>query len=464
MTLYIWLSPPVYEDEIQFLINNNRAGAVISPEFNNGPVSRDYVDETVVATELQLLSNQDLLRQVVEQCNLSEGSSAADEENAFKRLQRKLKTGSVLKANMIRASYAASNPREVESVLRSLSTGYLDEHLRAHGSAGTYQLFDKQAQGYAHRLEELQKQLTTYQEQHNIVVLGQQKELDLRRVLDLEAARRENEAAMVANVSKVAQIKAQINRLSPRITTQARTVPNQYSVERLNTMLVELQNKRTELLAKFQPQDRLVQEVEAQIADTKAALSRADHMLSAEETTDVNPLRQSLDAELAKAQLNDTEYRTRAASLAQESAEYHQALSGLQNATADDDQLAREIKETEDNFFLYSKKREEARIEEAMDTQKIANVSLVKAARLPALPQPAVSVTVIATYLLGCVLLVGFCFLAGGGKSSVYTPWELETLTSLPVLGIVPLQAARAKVSALLPGTRQEAAGPEAVL
>jgi uncharacterized protein involved in exopolysaccharide biosynthesis len=450
MGLYLWLSPPVYEEEIQFLINNNRAGAVVSPEFNNGPVSRDYVDETVVATELQLLSNQDLLQQVVLQSSLSDSNSPVDVERAVKNLQRKLKTGSVLKADMIKASYAASDPHEVENVLRSLSSGYLDEHLRAHGSHGAYDLFDRQARGYAQHLEELQKRLAVFQEQNSIVVLGPQKELNLRRLLDLEAARRENEVATLANAKKIDQLKSQLNNLSPRITTQARTIPNQYSVERLNTMLVELQNKRTELLAKFQPQDRMVQEVEAQIADTKAALGRANQMSSAEETTDVNPLRQSLDAELAKAELADTEYRTRAVSLVREAAAYHEALSGLQSATAGDDQLMREIKETEDNFFLYSKKREEARIEDAMDKQKIANVSLVKAARLPALPQPALTLTAAATYVLGCALILAFTFLAGGTSSRLHTPWELEALTGFPVLASVPLQMGGTNARALL--------------
>src|SRR6266851_9211028 len=74
MAAYFIFSPPSYEAQIQFLINNNRAGALVSSEFNNGPVPRDYIDEAVVATEIQLLSNQDLLREVVEKSGLAEGS------------------------------------------------------------------------------------------------------------------------------------------------------------------------------------------------------------------------------------------------------------------------------------------------------------------------------------------------------------------------------------------------------
>jgi len=456
MASYFIFSPPSYEAEIQFLINNNRAGALVSSEFNNGPVPRDYVDEAAVATEIQLLSNQDLLREVVEKSGLAEGNGRNAVEIAVKHLRKDLKVSPVLKANMIKASYASSNPPEVKSVLESLADGYLNEHLRAHGSEGAYELFNKQANLYQQQLKALQDQLSAFHEQRNIVTLSEQKDLNLRKLLDLQATLKDTEAAQSANSSKITRLRDQLAHLDPRITTQARRVPNQYSVERLNTMLVEFQNRRTELVAKFQPQDRLIQELDKQIADTKNALDRANTLSSTEETTDVNPLRQSLEAELAKAEVSDSELRVHLASLTTEIAGYQHSISGLQSASADDDQLLRKIKETEDNFFLYSKKREEARIEQAMDRQKIANVTLVERPRLPTLATPKLSVTFVASYLLGCLLIIGFALAVAVTGPSVYTAWELEGLTGVPVLASVPHERISAGGRALLVGSIPE--------
>jgi uncharacterized protein involved in exopolysaccharide biosynthesis len=218
-------------------------------------------------------------------------------------------------------------------------------------------------------------------------------------------------------------------------------------------MLVEFQNRRTDLAAKFQPQDRLIQEIDKQIADTKEALHRANIMSSTEETTDINPLRQSLEAELAKADVSDTELRAHVISLTQQVAGYQQSISGLQSASADDDQLLRKIKENEDNFFLYSKKREEARIEQAMDRQKIANVALVERPRLPTLATAKLSVTFMASYVLGCLLIVGLALAVAITRPSVYTAWELEVLTGLPILASVPNQRISPGVRALLLGS-----------
>lgn len=453
---YVWLSPPVYQEDIQFLINNNRAGTVISPEYNNGPVSRDYVDETVIATEIQLLSNTDLLHSVVEKSGLADASDQRKVEKAVIELQKKLKISPVLKANMVKATYSSPYPEEVEAVLKNLSDGYLEEHLRTRGNKGAFELFDQQAKFYQNRLRELQDRLTNFQQPRNIVALAQQKDLNLHKLLDLEAGLKDNQAARLANTQKMVRLQDELAHLKPRITTQSRKVPNQYSAEQLNTMLAQLENKRTDLLSKFQPQDRLVQEVEKEIADTKAALDRSNEMASTEETTDVNPLRQSLEEELAKAQVSDAEFRSRSASMEQEIADYRGSLSSLENATADDNQLLRDLKEAEDNFYLYSKKREEARIEEAMDQDKIANAVLVKPARLPVLPLPRISITIAATYALGCLLILGLAFGVGIVRPAVYTPWELEGITGIPVLASVPRVPLPGRTSALLSGSVPE--------
>ena len=67
-------------------------------------------------------------------------------------------------------------------------------------------------------------------------------------------------------------------------------------------MLAELQNRRTLLLAKYRPDDRLVEEAEKEITDTQAALQQATRLTGVDQATDVNPVHQALEVELAKQQ------------------------------------------------------------------------------------------------------------------------------------------------------------------
>ena len=67
-------------------------------------------------------------------------------------------------------------------------------------------------------------------------------------------------------------------------------------------MLAELQNRRTLLLAKFRHDDRMVLEADKEITDTKAALENATKLTGVEQSTDVNPIHQTLEIDLAKQQ------------------------------------------------------------------------------------------------------------------------------------------------------------------
>jgi uncharacterized protein involved in exopolysaccharide biosynthesis len=435
---YLYLLPTSFQSEMAFLVNNIRADALVTPESGNGQITRNYVDEAAIATEIQLLSSRELFRTAVIKCNLAEDQSAASVEKAIKDLRKELKISPVLKANMIKATYSSSNPQEAAAVLKTMADGYLSEHLRVHSTSGVYEFFNKQTLLYEQRLKDAQNRLADFQGQKNIVLLGQQKDLNLRKMVDLEASLKETQAARLENEQRLRTLKGQLANLNPRITTQARKMPNQYSVERMNTLLVELQNRRTELLTKFRPEDRMIKQIDQQIADTKVAIEGANSLNAVEESTDVNPLRASLEAELAKGESNSTGLRARSAILAKQLTEYQQSLGTLRHNTADDDQLLREIKETEDNFFLYSKKREEARIAEAMDRQKISNVVLVEEPQPSPIPKPKLSTTIVASYLLGCALILGIAFCFSITRNTVYTPWELEAFTGLPVLATVP--------------------------
>jgi hypothetical protein len=80
----------------------------------------------------------------------------------------------------------------------------------------------------------------------------------LQKAVESEGSLMQAEAAIPEFRPKIAGTRSQLGAAQARVPTQTRTSRNQYSVERLHTMLAELQNRCTQLLAKFRPDDRLV--------------------------------------------------------------------------------------------------------------------------------------------------------------------------------------------------------------
>jgi uncharacterized protein involved in exopolysaccharide biosynthesis len=281
-----------YESQAVLLIRNNRAEVVVAPGQTNESSRLAGLNEGQIATEVQLLLSRGSLRQVVERCKLAEPGPAVD--RAAEALGREIKVTGMPKASMIEVRYSHPDPKKAAEVLREFLAVYTDHHLRVHKGGGT-DFFEQQSGDQGARLRDAQQRLAAFQRNSKIVLLAEQKDLNLRRLMELEANERESKVALVEGKQRIASLREMVNAFSPRITTQVRTVPNQFLTERLNTMLVELENKRTDLLSKFRPEDRLVKQVEQQIADTRTTLDRAARANATEQASDVNPLRQSLD-------------------------------------------------------------------------------------------------------------------------------------------------------------------------
>lgn len=451
--------PKQYESHMKVLVKNERAETVVRAGDGTDPSYISDVTETEVNTEMELLNTRNLLETVVAKTGLdqTERSKGATPElameKAVQKLQRDLKITPIRKANIIEVDYSNTNARLAAAVLSELSEAYLEAHLRIHGTPGSYDFFAQQAALYQTQLKKAEQRLAAFHAQDNIVLLTQQKDVMLQKSAESDAALLLAEATIREDQDRIADIRTQLGAAKTRIVTQSRTMSNQYSVERLSTMLSELNNKRTELLAKFRPDDRLVVEVQDQIKDTQAALAKAMNMTGSDEATDVNPVYQALQVSLAKEEEELAGAKARQAALTAQAAGYKDQLRQLDQATAGDDDLMRAQKEAEDNFLLYSKKAEEARIADSLDKQKIANIAIAETpteAHIPSKPNMPVDLAVGVLFAGFLSLGVAFCSeyakqqgvimqvqMPAALRLQVKDGADLEEVTGLPVLATI---------------------------
>jgi uncharacterized protein involved in exopolysaccharide biosynthesis len=440
-----FLAPKQYATHMKILVKNERADMIVSAAGGDASGYHGEVSESQINSEIELLNSNNLLQQVVTKCGLErlehgKGSTASERtsvsvEKAVLRLHHDLKIAAVRKANIIQVDYLARDPRLAASVLQQLAESYLDAHLKVHSTPGTYNFFSSQATHYRNELKAAEAKLAKFRHDTNVVMLAQQKDIVLQKSADSEATLMEAEASLEEYTDKIADTRKQLEAASPRIVTQKRAGPNQYSVERLGTMLAELQNRRTQLLMKFRSDDRLVREADQEIAETNAALEKAKSVTTLEQNTDVNPVQQSIAIDLAKQQSALVGIAAKRQALAQQTQTYRRQLMELANATAAYDDLLRDQKEAEDNYLLYAKKTEEARIAESLDRQKIANVAIAETPVVPHLPsKPNVRLNLALGTLFAAFLSLGLAFTVEYFSDTVEHASDLEELTGLPVL------------------------------
>ena len=448
---FTFLQSNKYESRMKILVKNQRVDVAITPEATGGAPAgiENEVSENQINSEIELLTSKDLLTEVVKECGLDHSSApsfwrkaspdAVRTEKAVNDLSKDLVITPVKKANVISITYASTSPEVSAAVLKKLGELYLEKHLKLNHPTGASDFFKEKADEYELALHEAELQLTDFQQSNNLVVLNQQKDLTLQKTAEAKARLLESEAAFSEATNRIKRIEQQLESTPTRVVTQSKSLPAQYSAERMNTMLVELQNRRTQLLTKFRPDDRLVREVDEQIRTTRAALAKAEQQTSIEQATDLNPLRQTLETELSRARLDQTGSQARRDTLVGQLQEYEGALKKLEGNTARHNDLQRQVKEAEDHYQLYAKKREEARIADELDKQKITNFSIAEApaiARIPSSPNRPLNLAL--GIVLAAFLTVGSVFTSELMSDTVQTPRQLEMLTGATVLATVP--------------------------
>jgi uncharacterized protein involved in exopolysaccharide biosynthesis len=370
-------------------------------------------------------------------------AQAARVERAAKRLGNRLKVESIKKTNLIAVSYDAGDPQLAAQVMRSVASVYLEKHTEVHRPAGQLHFFDQQTAESRQQLEEAKQKLVAFTSEHSVVMAAQQRDLVLQRLDAEEAIYKQTQVQISETAKRVQELDIQLAKLPPRTTTQVRTADNPELLRALKASLLDLELKRTQLLTKFEPTHRLVQEVDQQIAQAKSAIAAEDITPVRDETTDKDADYEWARAELQKAQVEMRGLEAREATTSAHLAEYRTLARQLGDDAITQDDLASREKAAEDNYLLYVKKREEARMGDALDEGGIVNVAIAEQPVVPALPVWPPGLIVLVGFVAALTSGTGAAFAADYVDPALRTPEEVLTCLEIPVLASIPERTGR---------------------
>jgi uncharacterized protein involved in exopolysaccharide biosynthesis len=206
----------------------------------------------------------------------------------------------------------------------------------------------------------------------------------------------------------------------------------------MKSTLLTLALKRTELLTKYDPSYRLVQEIDKQIADTRASITAEEKAPIREETTDQNPTHEWAKSELAKAQTELMGLKAKAAATNSILGNYRDSARQLQQASIVQQDLVRTAKSEEENYLLYLRKEEQARINDALDQRGILNVAIAEQPTVPALPARSSLLYALLSVVLAGTGSLGLAFTSDFLNPSFRTPDEVTAYLGAPVLASIP--------------------------
>lgn len=435
---------PRYEAHFKVLLRHDRSDPMVSPQ----PASvvdftRPEVTGEELNSEAELLRDEDLLKEVVQKAGLlpaetKESGRQAETERMARKIAKQLHVEALKKSNLIQVSYRDTDPERAARVLSTLSTVYVQRHTALHRPSGEIDFFEQQTAESEKRLRDSEAELVRYTQSRGTASAELERDIALQKLGEAEAAYRQTEQDLADTEKTISSLREQLASFPSRSVTLKRWADNPLLLEKLKSHLLDLQLRRTELLTRYEPTYRLVQEVDRKIEEARVAIAAEALTPVRDETTDKDPNYEWARMELEKCEVRAGGLRARQAGAAVQLASLRTRAQEMQSDSVDQHTLMRAAKVEEENYLLYLRKREEARIGDALDARRILNVAIVEPPGIPALPVHSVLFYFLLSFGAAVSFSLVVAFTAEYFDPTIRSPEQARELLQLPVLGWLP--------------------------
>ncbi len=470
-----------YQSETQIVVKHRRADQVVSTDENSRETfnSTDVPTEREINTEISILQSNDLLETVVKDLHLDDREKhfwnvlfpGRDAQwrisDAEEKLRDGLKIEEIPQSNVIQVSYRSPHPALAAQILNDLDKEYMVKHLNVYRPPGVYDFFHHETQYYQQQLENSEKQLAGYDLAKDSTDPVLEKQILVQKAGEFEGSLHETQSEMEETQKQINEIQTELLHTPDRLTTQITSGDNPQLLANLAPTLAELETRRTDLLTKYQPTYRLVQDVDKQIADLKAQIADERQNPVKQQSSSQNPTYLVLQSELVKANADLSGYAAKVRATQPIIDAYKQQALLIDQKGIQRQDLLRNIKTAEDSYLLYVQKQEQARISEELDKSRVLNVSVAEVPVVPSFPVYSPLLMIVAGLVLAIMLSITVAFVSDYLDPTFRTPEEIDMVLGLPLLacfarsgspaGLGLPSAAGPRVEQLQP----DSAGPE---
>jgi uncharacterized protein involved in exopolysaccharide biosynthesis len=447
--------PPPFQSEaklfVRYVVND---GKVAGPTHDDATAkSPDQRGETIMASELEILSSLDLARQVADAVGperiLAKKGGGKDLNRAATIVRKGLVVDVPLNSSVIRIVFEHPDPDIVQPVLREVIDNYLKMHVEIHRAVGLVGDFlTQETDQLRSRLAETEEELSKASAKVGVVSIDDAKRADSE---EMDRIRQDIFSAQAELAERSAIFQEATKHLTPTASTTAvgpqpeisQDLVEQYQI--VDAHLEQLRKQEQELLTQFTEENLRVKAVRAQIADAEALKSKLE-----KENPDLT------HSAAAAARLAAAGTKTGAIDLEAESDRLVALQSKIKVLNSQLDQIRAEeanvnqaegsiseLKRRKDleeaNYRYYSASLEQARINEALGNGRVSNISQIQS------PSPPFNdwskfMKVVAE-VAGSGLLIGLVWAFSIElyfDRSVRRPIDIERMLGVPLMLSIP--------------------------
>jgi uncharacterized protein involved in exopolysaccharide biosynthesis len=396
---FIVYMPKKYESEAKLFVRVGRENATLDPTVIKGDqisVNSSLSRETEINSIVEHLKSRGILQKALDKVQpLDAAESDIERERAYAKLKSRVQVTSPRQSTIIALTAKGDTPEEAQQIAASIIDIYLDEHLRVSRPTGSLAFLTDQA---VRMRDEYDKALTDLRDAKNrggmASIEGRRKGLE-DQTSAVESQLHQVEAEHAAASARLKSKRGSIENLpKPLLKQLVGGMPND-GLAQMRDRLFQLQVQQEELRSKFSDNHPNVVSVNKQVIELTDILNREDP----EREQIIKTLCAEEEAKHAALTAHEKSLRTQLADL-------QKSLAALNEDEILVTQTTLKVKQLETKFMSYSANSEDARIDDALRTDKISNLSVIQPASLSPLavfPQKATT-----------LLIAGFAGMVGG--------------------------------------------------
>jgi len=392
-------------------------------------------NDNKIATYSEMIKSRRILNKVIKSLNLR--NVETNEYISVSSLKNRISITNTGDTDLMRLSVTYSDPKIAKQIANKIITVFKEENLEMNMAdlQGASDFISTQLEDTKKQLTELEKELLKYQKENKIYYPGEQGKKLLEQLSNLEKG-------LVEAKIEINQAKAALNTVNKKLNNESKTIISSKTISR-NPIIGELKSKlsslQTDLSAKkevYTDKHPEIQQLNTKIKSVENELNKKVKEIVSAKTETTNPLFNSLRDKKISLETNIISAQARQQSYQNQIKNIENELNDIPDKELTLARLQREKTITEDIYLMLKERQEEINIQKSMKTSDIVVVDPAIVKENPI--KPNIKLNLAIAGVLGLMLGVFIIFLIEFFDNRVKEEKDVEKITGLPVLGVIP--------------------------
>ncbi|HZZ72129.1 MAG TPA: GumC family protein [Pirellulales bacterium] len=480
VTAFTLLSRKTYRSEAKLFVRLGRENVTVDPTATAGQANVAAVPqarETEISSVLEILESRSIIEEVVDHLTpavvleklqspagsappASDGDTGSlagwsgkltewlekfnlvdplsEREQAILQLTKLTQVGVIKKSNLISVSCESHAPETAQSIVDALISACQEQYIKAHRAPGSYEFLSQQAEQLKADLNQAEVRLRDAKTKSGVSSLVDQRTILVQRLGKLEDESLFVAASLSAAEAQIAEMRRGAADVPAELTTAKTTGLPNVAADTMRGQLYTLQVREKELASKYHDEHPELIAIRQEIKEATSILN-AQEPQRVQETKGPNHVHEVVQAALLAQEPVVRSLRAKADTLQSQIAEAKATLKSLNENEVLIARMQRDLDLADIKYRKYSDNVEQARLDDALENQRISNLSVVQPPSFDPKPvRPKKLITIALGAFVAFLGAIGLCLFCEFCDHSVKSTEELERHLEIPTLTAIP--------------------------